>query len=171
MIEFENTLINIEYREIYNTLAASLAAEDIEIVKINWSQNSKFKILQILVEASDGKPLDIARCSEISRTISALLDVEDNIAGRYNLEVSTAGIDKPLTRLKDFVAATGKLIKLELRYEQDGIKRIKGIVSVDGDKITIEGGNNIITVDFTQIAKAKLVLTDELLGLGKGKKK
>ena len=114
---------------------------------------------------SDGG-MNVEDCAEVSRMVSALLDVEDPIASEYTLEVSSPGIDRPLTRLADYDRFAGLEAKVETRLPVDGRRRFRGrLDGADGDKIRLETDAGPVTLTFADIAKAKLVLTDELLAL------
>lgn len=120
--------------------------------------------LQIMAErASDGH-LDIEDCEKISRALSPVLDAEDPIQGAYSLEVSSPGIDRPLTRLKDFDRYAGFEARIELEDPIDGQKRYKGkLAGVKDETITLETDKGPKALPFAAIESAKLVLTDELI--------
>ena len=121
--------------------------------------------LQIMAERKDGNGMTVDDCADISRSVSALLDVEDPIQGEYVLEVSSPGIDRPLTRSKDFVTWAGHEAKVETLAPVDGRKRFRGkVLGLDTDgrvKILTETGE--VAMDLADIKSAKLVLTDELV--------
>lgn len=121
--------------------------------------------LQIMAERKDGKGMTVDDCADISRSVSALLDVEDPIQGEYVLEVSSPGIDRPLTRSKDFVSWAGYETKVETLTPVDGRKRFRGkLLGLDSDgrvKLLTETGE--VAMDLADIKTAKLVLTDELV--------
>ncbi len=122
--------------------------------------------LQIMVRRLDGKVLEVADCQKISHGISALLDVEDPIASRYHLEISSTGIDCPLSSHADFQAHLGDEIKVEMCELHAGFRKIRGILSdVKTDEIEIvkRKDNVKYCVPFREMKMAKLVLTDELL--------
>jgi len=103
-------------------------------------------------------------CAEASRAISALLDVEDPIPSAYMLEVSSPGIDRPLTRLADFRRFAGHELRLEARAPIDGRKRFKGALrGIDGDRVLIALDTGEIAIPYDNISTAKLVLTDALM--------
>ncbi len=107
-------------------------------------------------------------CAEISNAISAVLDVEDPILDAYTLEVSSPGIDRPLTRLKDFETFEGYEAKLETGELIDGRRRFKGVLAgVEGDEVLInieqDGEEVTMGLNFDWLSDAKLVLTDELI--------
>ena len=119
--------------------------------------------LQVMADKPDGG-IEVDDCAQISTAISATLDVEDPIVEAYNLEVSSPGIDRPLTRLKDFEAFEGYEAKLETAELIDGRKRFKGMLAgVEGDEVMINIDEGTIGLKFDWLTEAKLVLTDELI--------
>ena len=142
----------------------SLADMGFEIVRILLMSGGQRQKLQIMAERADGS-LSIDDCAEISRTVSALLEVEDPIAGAYDLEVSSPGIDRPLTRLKDFDRYSGFEARVELRLGQDGQRRFRGrLQGLDGSDILLrDGEGQDWRLPFADLARAKLILTDDLL--------
>ncbi len=151
--------------EMISPLAESMGYEIVRI-RIIGAGNP---VLQVMAERADGT-MTIEGCEELSRAISALLDVEDPIAGRYSLEVSSPGIDRPLTRPKDFETWAGHLAKVELGAPIDGRKRFRGELDgyEDGElriAVEVEGFTEpqVIGLPFDDVHDAKLVLTDELI--------
>ena len=122
-------------------------------------------VLQIMAERADDGEMDVDDCAALSRTISALLDVEDPIASAYTLEVSSPGIDRPLVKPDDFDRFAGLEAKLELAIPLDGRKRFRGrLMGMVGDRVRIRFvGGGTVELPFADIAQAKLVLTDELI--------
>ena len=125
------------------------------------------RILQIMADRPEGG-IGVDECGEISTAVSATLDVEDPIEENYVLEVSSPGIDRPLTRLKDFEMWKGWEARLETTELVDGRRRFKGgLMGVEGDEVLIEieeGGQEVtIGLNFEWLADAKLILTDELI--------
>jgi ribosome maturation factor RimP len=119
--------------------------------------------LQVMADKPEGG-IEVDDCAQISTAISATLDVEDPIVEAYNLEVSSPGIDRPLTRLKDFEAFEGYEAKLETAELIDGRKRFKGMLAgVEGDEVMINIDEGTIGLKFDWLTEAKLVLTDELI--------
>lgn len=120
-------------------------------------------VLQIMVEGPDGT-ISIDDCAKVSREVSALLDVEDPIKSDFVLEVSSPGLDRPLTRVKDFERFSGFEIKLETTEALDGQRRFKGpLTKVTGEVISITTQEGDFDIPFSNIMKAKLVITDELI--------
>ena len=138
-----------------------------EIIQITYAR----KTLQILLEKNDGTSPTIDECEELSKAFSATLDVENVINEKYYLEVSSAGMDRPLIKLNDYIKFKGRDIKLELkppRNETDTRKQFKGKIEDVKDntiqlKTTLDNTEQIITIDYNNINKAKLLITDELL--------
>jgi ribosome maturation factor RimP len=125
------------------------------------------RTLQIMADRPEGG-IEVADCAEISTVVSAALDVEDPIEDAYVLEVSSPGIDRPLTRLKDFDAWEGFEARLETHELIDGRRRFKGVLAgTEGDEVLIEIGDAgeavTIGLKFDWLSDAKLVLTDELI--------
>ena len=138
-----------------------------ELVRLRL-MSGKTQTLQIMAERPDGS-ISVDECGEISTAVSALMDVEDPIEDNYALEVSSPGIDRPLTRLKDFDTWAGYEAKLETTEMIDGRRRFKGeLAGVDADEVLInldtDGGDPVtIGLQFDWLSDAKLVLTDELI--------
>ena len=122
--------------------------------------------VQIMADRADNAPFTLDDCTEVSHLLSAVLDVEDPISSAWTLEVSSAGIDRPLTRTKDFVRYAGFEAKIELNFPgPGGRKRFAGVL-VGADEvqahIKIESGETI-SLQRADIRKAKLILTDALI--------
>jgi ribosome maturation factor RimP len=124
----------------------------------------KTKTLQIMAERADGH-MDVEDCARLSRSLSEFLEREDPIEGEYLLEVSSPGIDRPLTRLTDFSRWSGHEAKLELAApDATGRKRFRGmLLGLDGNDVVIEADGQRLKFPFRSIAEAKLVLTDRLI--------
>ncbi|MEX0921504.1 MAG: ribosome maturation factor RimP [Rhodovibrionaceae bacterium] len=153
--------------EVENLIAPSLADLGFEIVRVllTGSGRGERQVLQIMAERPDGT-MTVEDCAEVSRAASALLEVEDPIRGAYVLEVSSPGIDRPLTRLKDFARFAGFEAKLELTMPFEGQRRFRGrLKGVEDDTILLllDEGERELRVSFADLAKAKLVLTDDLI--------
>ncbi|MFV0293283.1 MAG: ribosome maturation factor RimP [Paracoccus sp. (in: a-proteobacteria)] len=137
-----------------------------ELVRVRL-QGGKTATLQIMADRPEGG-INVDDCAEISTVVSATLDVEDPIEDKYMLEVSSPGIDRPLTRIKDFATFEGYDAKLETSQQIDGRKRFTGVLAgVEGEDIliNIEVGGEIQTIGLTfdWLTDAKLLLTDELI--------
>jgi len=144
-------------------IAPSLEALGFEIVRVSYGGAGR-PTLQIMIERSDRSPLTVDECAAASKSVAALLDVEDPIGGAYNLEVSSPGLDRPLTRIGDFERFAGFDAKIELAAPMDGRKRFRGqLLGVEDGNIRISADGGAATVPFTAIKNAKLILTDELI--------
>lgn len=120
--------------------------------------------LQLMIERRDGRAMLVDDCAEVSRAVSALLDVADPIAGAYTLEVSSPGIDRPLTRLADYDRFVGCEARIELLRLIDGRRRLQGrLLGTDGDAVGICVDGQARWLAFVDVQRAKLVLTDDLL--------
>ncbi|MBT8410304.1 MAG: ribosome maturation factor RimP [Octadecabacter sp.] len=153
-------------RRIAEIITPTVEDMGYEVVRVRL-MTGKESILQIMAQKPDGT-IEVDDCGEISAAISALLDVEDPIADVYTLEVSSPGIDRPLTRLKDFDQWEGFEAKIETEELIDGRRRFKGnLAGTEGDEVLIEIEDNgqplTIGLKFDWLTDAKLVLTDELI--------
>ena len=134
-----------------------------DLVRLQFNAGNKRSHLQIMAEPKNGDIMGVEQCSLLSREISALLDVEDSIATAFDLEVSSPGTDRPLTRLKDFVRYVGYETKLETKELVNGQKRYRGdLIGVENGCIKLDSSGKHFSFAFHQIAKAKLVLNDKL---------
>ena len=133
-----------------------------ELVRIRL-MSGKSTTLQIMADKPNGS-IEVDDCAKISTELSAVFDVEDPVAGEYTLEVSSPGIDRPLTRLKDFEAWAGWEAKIETSELIDGQRRFKGTLQgVQDDEVLIDIQQGTIGLKFEWLSDAKLVLTDALI--------
>lgn len=120
--------------------------------------------LQIMIDKTDGTEITVDDCAKVSRALSEVLDEKDPISDKYNLEVSSPGLDRPLTKLAHFGRFAGNEVKIETSVVVDGRKRFKGVLKgVEGANVLLEMDGTDYKVLFDDISKAKIVLTDELL--------
>ncbi len=136
---------------------------DLVRVKISGAQQ---RTLQIMAEHNDDGTMTVEDCAAISRSVSALFDVEDPIKGSYTLEVSSPGLDRPLTRPQDYIRFTGLEARVELSQPMDGQRRFRGRIDGMSDgvvRLELEGDR--VEIPYTDIERAKLILNDELLAL------
>ncbi len=149
--------------EVERLVAPTLGELGFDVVRIHLGGDRR-ATLQVMIERRDGRNVNVDDCATASRALSAILDVEDPIPTAYLLEVSSPGIDRPLTRLDDFSRFAGHLARLELSVPHDGRKRFTGaLAGVEDDKILLDCDGDRLAVSFTALAKAKLVLTDALI--------
>jgi len=129
----------------------------------------KRKTIQIMAERRSDGQMEVGDCERLSRELSAALEVEDPISDAYVLEVSSPGLDRPLTDLRDFQTYEGYLARLELDRLVEGRKRFRGILAgVEGDHVEIDLDHEDETaqIPFDWISEAKLLITDELIAAG-----
>jgi ribosome maturation factor RimP len=153
-------------RRIAGIIAPVVEGMGFELVRVRL-MGGKTKTLQIMAERPDGG-IEVDDCARISTAVSATLDVEDPLEDAYTLEVSSPGIDRPLTRLKDFGIWEGYEARIETSEMIDGRRRFKGALrGVEDDEVLIEieeqGDLLTIGLRFDWLSDAKLVLTDELI--------
>jgi ribosome maturation factor RimP len=149
--------------EVERLIAPAVEAMGYDIVRVLLSGKQRPR-LQIMAERQDGAGMLVGDCAALSRAIEAILDVEDPIAETYELEVSSPGIDRPLTRSADFERFAGHQAKLETALLVEGRKRFVGrLLGLEGAAVRIETKDGEIVLPYAAIAKAKLVLTDELI--------
>jgi len=129
----------------------------------------KRKTIQVMAERKSDGLMEVGDCERLSRELSATLEVEDPISDAYVLEVSSPGLDRPLTDLRDFNTYEGYLARLELDRMVEGRKRFRGILAgTDGDTIEINLDNEDDTaqIPFAWVSEAKLLITDDLIAAG-----
>jgi len=150
-------------RRIEDIVAPTIVGMGFELVRVAMSRGGG--TLQIMIEPADGRPMDVEDCATLSRALSAVLDVEDPIPNEYTLEVSSPGIDRPLTRPKDYLRWSGHLARFETALPIDGRRRFKGtLLGLDGDavRLRLDDGNEA-QLPLSSITRAKLEITDALL--------
>jgi len=149
-------------RRIEDIVAPTIVGMGYELVRVAMSKGGT---LQIMIEPADGRAMDIEACAVLSRALSAVLDVEDPMPGSYTLEVSSPGIDRPLTRPKDFARWAGHIARLETAEPVEGRRRFKGtLLGLEGDlvKLRLEDGKET-QLPLSAVSKAKLEMTDALI--------
>ena len=121
--------------------------------------------VQVMADRADGSLISVEDCERISHAVSAVLDVDDPIPGAWNLEVSSAGIDRPLTRVKDWVRFAGHQARVEMLAPVAGRRRFTGIiVGADDEHATVrlDDGTDVV-LPMGDVRRAKLILTDALI--------
>lgn len=146
-------------------IAPSLAAMGYELIRVRLSGKER-PTLQIMADRADETPITVEDCEAISHQVSAILDVEDPIRSAYVLEVSSPGIDRPLTRAKDWNRFAGHLARVEMAVPIDGRKRFSGITlgaEPGGEaRLRLDDGSEV-RLRLADIRSARLVLTDALI--------
>ena len=127
-----------------------------EFVGLEHSSNPKNSVLRVYIDQDDG--IDLDDCGTVSREIAALLDVEDLIPGHYNLEVSSPGLDRPLFTPAQFEQFSGEQVKVTLFAPEEGRRKFSGrILTVQDEVIQLDIGDAEVALNFSNIAKARLV--------------
>ena len=136
-----------------------------DLVRVKMFGGKGDQTLQIMAERPETRQLTIEDCAELSRRISDKFDEVDPIEDEYRLEVSSPGIDRPLTRLGDFADWAGHEARINLTAPVDGRKQLTGdLAGLDGDRIMIDvRKHERMTIGFDQVADAKLLITDKLI--------
>jgi len=144
-------------------------AKGYAIVRLRLMGGAERRKLQVMAERPADGDMNVEDCAKLSRAFSEVLDAADPIPGEYVLEVSSPGIDRPLTRIEDFETYEGYEARLELDRLAEGRKRFRGVLAgvEDGQvAIDLEGEAETALIPFAWIIEAKLVLNDELMKRG-----
>lgn len=152
--------------ELIDPVAESLG---LAVVRVRLMGGTLRRRLQIMAERTADNDISVEECARLSRAVSEVLDAADPIAGEYLLEVSSPGIDRPLTRLMDFDLFEGFEARLETDRMVEGRKRFKGLIAgTEGENIAVDldGEDDTALIPFDWLADAKLVMTDALLKRG-----
>jgi ribosome maturation factor RimP len=148
---------------ILGMIAPTAQSMGLDIVRVRVMGRDR-PILQIMLERPDGT-MDVAACAKFSRAISPMLETEDPISGEYALEVSSPGIDRPLTRPGDFARWVGHEVRIEIGMPIDGRRRFHGHIAGESAGLVVlklkDGGES--ELPFSAMTKASLVLTDALI--------
>jgi len=151
-------------QKVCTIIEPSLLELGYELVQVKYFNLGKKNTLQIMIERLDDQAIIVSDCEKVSHTISALLDVEDPISSSYNLEVSSAGIDRPLVKTKDYARYKGYEILVVLFMPINNSKRHQGILEdVVDDEISLNVKGITYKIDMADIDSAKLVINDKLL--------
>jgi ribosome maturation factor RimP len=145
-------------------IAPTLEAMGYELVRVAVLGRDR-PTVQVMADNADGSQITVADCETISHAVGAVLDVEDPIPGAWSLEVSSAGIDRPLTRAKDWNRFAGHLARAETAAPIDGRKRFSGVVlgaDETAARMRLDNGSEVM-LPLSELRRAKLVLTDALI--------
>lgn len=150
--------------KIAGTIAPQLSHLGYELVRVLVLGRER-PTVQVMADRADGSQINVEDCERITRAISAVLDVEDPLPGAWTLEVSSAGIDRPLTRVKDWNRFAGHQARVEMLMPQDGRRRFTGIVLGADEaqaRLRLDDGADV-ALPFSDMRRAKLLLTDALI--------
>ena len=156
--------------ELTALLAPTITDLGLELVGIEFSPNSGSSLLRVYIDEPE-RGVTIDDCERASREISALLDVNDPVAGRYTLEVSSPGLERPLFTLEHFVRFVGEQVKVNVNLPLEGRRRFQGAISsVEGDRIVLNQDGTPVSIAHANIAKARLVPDYAALGMAPEKR-
>ena len=151
--------------ELTKLIEPEAQALGLALVRVQMNGGKSDPTLQVMAERPDTRQLDLTDCEALSRRLSDVLDAADPIEEAYRLEVSSPGIDRPLTRLADFTDWQGHTARIKLAERIDGRKQFDAVLTgLDGDTVLLDGGKGgTFAIPFAGIQSAKLVLTDKLI--------
>ena len=150
-------------------IAPTIEGMGYTIVRVQLSGTERPR-LQVMAERRDDQAMTVDDCADISRAVSAVLDVEDPISGAYTLEVSSPGLDRPLVRRQDFERFAGFEARIEMGQTTNGRRRFRGrLLGVDGDVVRMAVEGEDVALPLAGITKAKLVITEDMLGKSEGR--
>ncbi len=163
-LSLEHSLSGANFLE--TLLTPAVQAQGYRLVRLRL-MGGKRKTLQILAERPDGH-MDVDDCAKLSRALSEVLEAADPISEEYVLEVSSPGIDRPLTAAEDFVRFAGHEARVELAHGVDGRRRFKGLlIGLEGNDVVMDvtdaNENRRVRFPFSDVTEAKLILTDRLI--------
>lgn len=160
----------VDFDALNAIIAPEAEAMGLALVRVAFFGGESDPTLQVMAERPDTRQLTIDDCADLSRRISEKLDAleeagKDPVEGAYRLEVSSPGIDRPLTRRADFADWAGHEAKIALKEKREGRQRFNGtLVGIDGETVTISDKEGVEHhLPFDAIDTAKLVLTDRLI--------
>lgn len=149
--------------QVHALIEPSIVAMGFRLVQLKLNDGSKNRLLQIMAERPDGS-ITLEDCANISRQVSAVLDVEDIIPTAYRLEVGSPGIDRPLVSLQDYINYQGFTAKLETILPIQGRRRFAGeILAPEGETLRIKVDGEIYAIAIRDVQQSKLVLTEALM--------
>ena len=156
--------IDLFEQKVRDIVEPTLADLNLRVVRAKMMDQSGRKTLQIMLERLNGESVIVDDCANASYAMSVLFELDDPVDGAYHLEVSSAGIDRPLVRYEDFEKYIGFLAKVEMSMMIDGRRRFRGeIKSVADNKVAVEVDGMVYELPYADMQQAKLVLTDELV--------
>jgi ribosome maturation factor RimP len=159
----------LDTNHIAALIEPSLSAMGYRLVRVALTSGRR-ATLQVMAERLDEVPMSVEDCAEISRSLSALLDVADPIAGSYMLEVSSPGIDRPLVRAEDYDRFAGFEARIELNEPLAGRRRFRGrLLGTAANEVRLLTEAGEIRLPLSAVGRAKLVLNDALIAAAQRK--
>ena len=148
--------MNQPFRQLQDIIAPAVMALGFELVGCEFHQQYGRSLLRIYVDGPQG--IGLEDCAKVSRQIAAVLDVEDPIRGRYTLEVSSPGLDRPLFTIDHFRRFIGRQVNVLLRQPKAGRRRYRGVIlTIEDDQITLKVDESMVKFAFNDINKANLI--------------
>ncbi|MBP9792019.1 MAG: ribosome maturation factor RimP [Rickettsiales bacterium] len=149
--------------KIESLLKETISDLGYEIVRIRYFDHSK--VLQIMIDHKNGTAITVDDCEIVSNTVSVILDVDDPITSNYHLEVSSAGLDRPLVKIDDYIRFKGSAVKIKVSTPIDGIGNFKGVIEevVANDVIISLDAQQKVMIDFDNIVSANLMIDTKKL--------
>ena len=145
--------------ELHDLLEPTIERLGCEMTDLEVRLSGQGGLLRITIDKPDG--IDLEDCEKVSLAVSALLDVEDPVPGNYNLEVSSPGLDRKLTKVEHFQRFEGQIVKVQMRFPIEGRRRFRGtLVSSDDEKIVVEVDGTMHSLPLAMIDTARLVPED-----------
>ena len=156
------------FSKIAELIEPTLRDMGFELVTARFMKSAGSSTLQVMAEPADrSRVMTVEDCAEISHAVSAVLDVADPIAGAYQLEISSPGLDRPLVKAEDYVRFAGEPAKIELSEAIgiEGRKRFQGVLAgLEGEEVLMVVEGERMRFPLAHIGKAKLLLSDQMLG-------
>jgi ribosome maturation factor RimP len=154
----------IDAKAIETLIAPSLEAMGYRLLRAVFTSGFRHATLQVMAERAENASMSVEDCEQVSRSVSAILDVADPIPGAYTLEVTSPGIDRPLLKREDYERFAGFEAKVELATPQSGRRRFRGrLLGLEGETVSLRLGEETVRLPLAAIARAKLVLTEDLI--------
>ena len=155
-------------QDLHELIEPAVQAVDLELLGLEMIGQGKHSVLRIFIDSPEGITVD--NCADASRQISALLDVEDPIAGEYNLEVSSPGLERPLFKAEHFAKAEGLEAKIAMQTPVNGQRKFRGVIkSVQNDCVLLQIEDEQVKLPIADIAKAHLIAQLTNVGKNDGK--
>jgi ribosome maturation factor RimP len=143
-------------QELTAMLEPAVAALGFELLGLEFVQAGRHSTLRVYIEHENGITVD--NCADVSRQVSAILDVEDPITNEYDLEVSSPGVDRPLFKPAHYEKAQGEEVRIRTKLPQDGRRNFKGdLIAVSGDMITVSIDGNEHMIMLSNIERANII--------------
>ena len=153
---FWNRWLEMTGDELAKLLEPTIEGLGYELIDLEARLGSKGGLVRVYIDKPDG--IDLEDCEQVSQAISALLDVEDPVPGNYNLEVSSPGLDRKLTKVEHFQRFAGEIVKVQTRFPIEGRRRFRGtLVSSDEENIVVEVDGESHSLPLKTIDNARLV--------------